>query len=141
MRDSNLALRKAVYELLAPIVGVPVYYKYIPARIDTNAYILISNISNSNASTMHSHDTESAIQIGIYTKDSNAISGLQADSLADTVLQTLIPRPASTIVLAGFQNCGFSLNGDDSPDALQLPDGIAINRFLRFRVLIAHPIS
>lgn len=140
MRDSNLPLRKAIYELLSPVAGVPVYYKYIPARVDASAYILISSISTTNASTINSHDTETSIQVGIYTKDSNANSGLQADSLADIVFQTLLPRPASTIVIPGFQNCGFALSNDNSPDAFELPDGIAINRILTFRVLIAHPM-
>jgi hypothetical protein len=140
MRSSNLAIRKAVYDILAPIAGVPVYYKYIPARVETNAYILITTINANNASTINSHDTENTIQVGIYTKDSNAISGLQADSLADIIINNLVPRPASTIIIDGFQNCGISMVSENSPGAIQLPDGIAINHFITFRILLGHPM-
>lgn len=139
MKEVNKAVRKKIYELLNPVVAVPVYYKYIPARIDEDAYVLITTINNNDSGTIHSSDTETAVQIGIYTKDTQANAGVTAEDIAAIVYDTLYPNPQATIDLEpAFQNTGLRMVSDNSPDALQTNEAVFINRFITFRLNIFH---
>lgn len=139
MKNVNTAVRKKLYELLNPVVGVPVYYKYIPARIDVDAYVLITAINNNDTGTIHSSDTQTAVQIGIYTKDTQANSGVAADNIADIVYETIYPNPQAKIDLEpDFQNTGINMVSDNCPDVLQTNEAVFLNRFITFRLNIFH---
>lgn len=139
MKDVNSTLRKKLFEMLSAISGTPVYYKYLPSTVSSNAYILITTLTNSDSSTMHSADTDTTIQIGIYTKDSSAESGVTADTIAAGVYELIYPYPGSRIDLGSeFQNCSLRLINDVSPDAIQTKESIFINRFITFRLKIFH---
>ncbi len=139
MSDVNSVLRKKLYELLSPVVGVPVYYKYIPAGNDTAAYVLISTITGIDASTMITFDTDVTIQLGIYTRDSQANSGAKADAIAQIIYNTLLPVQPSVIDLSpNFQNYALKRVNDVSPDAILTNNFAFINRFITLRAGIFH---
>jgi len=139
MKDVNKAIRKKLYELLSPLVGVPVHYKYMPASVDGDAYILITAINNNDTSTMHTSDTATSVQICIYTKDTQANDGNTADDIAQIIYDTIYPNPQAKIDLEpGFQNYGISFVNDVSPDAILTNEAIFINRFITFRFNIMH---
>lgn len=139
MRDCNTILKTKLYELLSPVVGVPVYSKYIPASVIENEYVLITTINSNDASTMHSADTDTTVQISIYTRDSQANPGATADSIAAIIYATLYPTPQSRIDLEpDFHNSVLTLVNDISPDAILTGTEVFINRFLTFRLRILH---
>lgn len=139
MKDVNSILRLKLYEILTPVVGVPVYYKYIPARVDEAAYVLITTINNNDTGTIHTSDTDTSFQVSIYTKDTQANAGVTADNIAANVYETIYPNPQAIIDLEpDFQNTGIRLVNDISPDAILTPDAVFINRFITFRLNIFH---
>lgn len=139
MRDVNSTLRKKIFEMLSVIPDTPVYYKYLPSTVDSNAYILITTINSNDSSNMHAANTDTTIQIGIYTKDNLAASGVNADTIAEGVYEILYSSPGSRIDLSpNFQNCSLRLVNDVSPDAIQTNNFILINRFITFRLNISN---
>jgi len=125
--------------MLSPVVGAPVYTKYIPATITSSAYVLISTINNNDRSTMHSSDTNTAVQIGIYTRDSQANPGAQTEAIAQIIYNTIYPNSQSIIDLSpDFQNVTLRLANDIEPDAILTGTDVFINRFLIFRLHINH---
>jgi len=139
MKDVNTKLKSKLFEILSGVLDVPVYQKYLPANIDASAYVLITTVNNNDTSTMQSADTDTTVQIGIYTKDSQANSGETCDSIASTIYSTIYPSPSSTIDLSpDFQNCGLRLVSDVSPEAILTPTFALINRFISFRLDVFH---
>src|SRR5690348_14557426 len=116
MKSVNSTLIQKLYDLLSPVVGVPVYKKYILSHVTDPAYVLLSDINSNDASTMHSFDTDSAVQIGIYTKDSQANPGKRCDEIADLIYGTIFTSPQALIDLSpDFQNCVLRRQSDVSP--------------------------
>ena len=139
MRDVNSVLKQKLYQILSGVLDYPVYQKYIPASVDESAYVLITTINNNDTSTMQSNDTDTTVQIGIYTKDSQANAGAACDTIAQTIYETIYPTPDASIDLSpNFQNCGLKLVNDFSPEAMLTGSFVFINRFLIFRLNIFH---
>lgn len=139
MKDVNTILQQKIFELLQPVTGCPVYYKYLPSVIETNAYMLITTITNVDASTMQTSNTDTTVQISIYTRDSQANPGKLANDIAAVVYAALYPNRQQTIGLEpDFQNCSVALVNDTSPDAISTGNYVFINRFLTFRFNIYH---
>lgn len=139
MKDANAILRQRLFELLSLIPDTPVYSKYLPSAIDSNAYILITTINSNDSSNMYSANTDTTVQIGIYTKDTLAAGGVMADTIAAGVYENIYPYPGSRIDLSpDFQNCSLRLVNDISPDAIQTQTNILINRFITFRLNISN---
>jgi hypothetical protein len=139
MKDINTILQKKLYDILKPVLSCPIYYKYLPATIEPNEYVLINTITNIDASTQQSSDTDTTIIIGIYTKDSQANPGKIANDIAALVYQNLYPnRQFKPDLSPGFQVCSVQLVNDIVPDPLMTRNFIFINRFITFRYNILH---
>jgi hypothetical protein len=141
MRDANLQILSAFYNALSGVISPPVYKGYVSARISTSAYVVLSSVNVSDASTMHSNDTENSVRVSIYTKDTLANSSLERDVIADAILRIILSNPQASLTTTDFQVCGLKLTGDDSPDVFENGSSIFANRFLTFRVLVAHPVD
>jgi hypothetical protein len=75
VKDVNSILQQKIFALLRPAISYPLYYKYLPAFVKENAYVTISIITNTDASTMQSSDTDTSVLIGIYSRESQANPG------------------------------------------------------------------
>ncbi len=140
MKDVNTILRQKIYDLLTVAVApVPVYSYYIPAVINTPEYITINTIANTDVSTMQSSDTETAVQISIFTKQSQANPGNQINTIAAAVYAALYPNRQTVLNLApGFQNVGITMVNDNVTEAITTQNFVFINRFITFRFKIVH---
>jgi hypothetical protein len=139
MKDVTTILQKKLYDILKPVLSCPVYYKYLPATIEPNEYVLINTITNIDAGTIHSSDTDTTIIIGIYTKDSQANPGKTANDIAALVYSNLYPNQQFRPDLEpDFQVCSVALVNDVVPDPLMTRNYIFINRFITFRYNIYH---
>jgi hypothetical protein len=107
MKDVTTILQKKLYDILKPVLSCPVYYKYLPATIEPNEYVLINTITNIDAGTIHSSDTDTTIIIGIYTKDSQANPGKTANDIAALVYSN------SSVQRGARKRCG-SRSADDT---------------------------
>lgn len=138
MKSSNAAIKEAVGVKLVDI-GYPVYSGYVPASEDGEAYILLSDITSNDASTMSTNDTETVLQIGIYTRVNIANSGDLCDQIAEGVYQRLYPDPQSEALDLEpyFQNCGV-LRVSDRSATINLNSFIGMNRFITFTLLLYH---
>jgi len=134
MKDVNKILRTKIYELLAPVAGCPVYYKYVPNTDTSDVYMVISTVNNSNVSTMQTSDTDTVIQVSIFSRETISNAGNVADDKAEIVYNTLYPNTTFTLDLSpNFQNTSVRMTNDISPDALSTGNYIFINRFIQFR--------
>lgn len=139
MKDVNTVLKRKLYELLQPVVGVPCFSKYMPSSVTENEYVLITTINSNDTSTMHSADTDTTVQISIYTRDSQANPGEASSTIAGIVYDTIYPTPQSKIDLEpDFHNSVLTLVSDNEPDAILTNNEVFINRFLIFRLRILH---
>jgi len=139
VKDVNSILQQKIFNLLRPVISYPLYYKYLPAYDKSNVYVTINTITNIDASTMQSSDTDTTIQIGIYSRETQANPGQLVNDIAAAVYAVLYPDKQTTIDLSpGFQNCSVVLVNDVVPDAIATNTEILINRFLTFRFNIFH---
>jgi hypothetical protein len=139
MKDVNTILKQKIFDLLRPVISYPLYYKYLPAFVKENAYVTINIITNTDASTMQTSDTDTTILVGIYSRETQANPGQMVNDIAAAVYAVLYPDPQFKLDLSpGFQNCSVSLVNDIIPDAIATNTEILINRFLTFRFNIFH---
>jgi|GEM_PF-2953973 hypothetical protein len=140
MKDVNTILRQKIYDLLITAVSpVPVYAYYLPATINTPEYITINTIANTDVSTMHSSDTETAVQISIFTKQSQANPGNHINTIAAAIYAALYPDQQTVLNLAPeFQNIGIKMVNDNVTEAIATQNFVFINRFITFRFKIVH---
>jgi hypothetical protein len=139
MKDVNTILKQKIHDLLRPAIPYPLYYKYLPSFVKSNAYVTISTITNIDASTMQTSDTDTTVQISIYSKESQANPGQLVNDIAAAVYAVLYSSPQAKIdLMPDFQNCSVSLVNDIVPDAIATNTEILINRFLTFRFNIYH---
>jgi len=139
VKDVNTILKQKIFELLRPAIPYPLYYKYLPAFEKANAYVTISTITNIDASTMQTSDTDTTVQISIFSKESQANPGQLVNDIAAAVYAVLYPNGQTMINLSpSFQHCSISLVNDVVTDAIATNTDILINRFLTFRFNIYH---
>jgi len=139
VKEVNSILQQKIFNLLRPVISYPLYYKYLPAFEKANAYVTINTITNIDASTMQSSDTDTTIQIGIYSRETQANPGQLVNDIAAAVYAVLYPSPIAAIdLMPDFQVCSVSLVNDVVPDAIASNTEIFINRFLTFRFNIYH---
>jgi hypothetical protein len=139
MKNVNDILQQEIYDLiLAAITPVPVYYPYLPAYRTDNVYVTINAIANVDASTQSTSDTDTTIQISIYSRDSQANSGSSLGTIAAAIYGAIYPDRQTKLSLTGFQNCSIQLVNDITTDALMTNNFVYLNRFITFRFNIFH---
>jgi len=135
MKSANQALKTAVRALLAPL-GYDIYANYVPASA-SNTYILLSDVASTDASTMHSADTDTTLQIGIFSKANIANSGAEIDQIAADTYAAIYPNSGAVIEVDGFQNTRIEMV-NDTTQTLGLSSFMMINRFITFRFNLFH---
>lgn len=139
MKDVNTILKQTIYNLLKPVVNCPLYYQYMPSTVSGNVYVTINAISSIDASTMQSSNSDTSIQIGIYSRDSQANPGQLVNDIAAAIYAVLYPDRQTMVDLSpGFQSCSLTLVNDITLDAIVTNTYVFINRMLTFRFNIFH---
>src|SRR4249920_2150505 len=120
MKNINTILTQKIFDLISPVVKCPVYFKYLPATIESNIYVSINTVSNADVSTMQTSDTDTSVIIGIYSKERQGNPGETLIKVVDAVYAALYPNRQAVLDLSpGFQNCAVTLVNDIEQDALQ----------------------
>lgn len=100
MRDINLQLRQAYYEILNGNIllsGQPVkiYYMFVPQDYPLD-YVLIQSINSTGRESKNDQDRDTTIQFLISTRRKNN-SGYEADTIADQILNLAYPNRQAVI--------------------------------------------
>ena len=138
MIDINYSLRTAYYTALNGIAGVPVFYNMVPPTVSPTDYIVFRSITNSDASTMNSSDTDTQITVEIQTFEDGLNSGLSADMIAREVFNRILPNPGATLTLDGAQMVSTRLLNDITQPPVAQGNRMYVSRFLTFGHKIFH---
>jgi hypothetical protein len=139
VKDINYPLQKAYYSALTGItidsVLVPCYYKKLPNNIAPDNYIIFSPINNNDGSTKSSYDTDTFMQVSIYTFAQNGNTGEACGLIAEEIFTRLYTTP---FTVAGFTMNGTRLDSDTTTDYTTEGIRTYVERRLVFKHLIAH---
>lgn len=144
MVNVNDILTTKYYQLLqAALPTTKILRDYAPYDLvkDVDIYVLISAINSTDAGTMQSDDTDTSIQIGIYSRTTTDNNGDAVESIASTIYQTIKQSPLNTITLSGVQVMTTEFISDDSPAPFDTGSQLFINRFIRFKHKIFHSLN
>lgn len=113
MYNANSILKTKYYTSIKSVLpAIPVFKNYVPNQLEADAYVLISNVQQTDYSNMSKHDVKAFITIGIYTRVVSENNGLLVDSIADAIF-SLYPTPQSYPQIAGYQVCSVQLETDN----------------------------
>lgn len=133
MIDINYSLRIAYQTALSGIAGVPVFYQTVPSNISPQNYIVFRSITNNDASTVNSSDTNTTIVIEIHTWNDNLNNGLSADMVAREVFNRIYPNRQFNLTIDGAQIVQTQLSNDTTQNFSNNQNRSYISRFLTFR--------
>lgn len=135
MKDVTTYIKRKYYQLLKPELAIPVFVDYVPNQLAADAYVLITSPSSVDVSTFNSVDTDTSVQVGIYSKQPVINSDEVVGAAAQVIFDTIYPDQAALLDLTefGFSKCGIDMVNDITPEALQTDSEIFINRFITFR--------
>jgi hypothetical protein len=132
MIDINYSLRIAYYTALNGIAGVPVFYNMVPPMVSPDNYIVFRSITNSDASTMNSSDTDTQITVEIQTFEDGLNPGLSADMVAREVFNRILPNPGATLTLDGAQMVSTRLLNDITQPPVAQGNRMYVSRIITF---------
>ena len=133
MIDVNYSLRIAYQTALNECIpGVVAFYGAVPATVSPDTYIIIRSITNTDASTMNSSDTDTTVTVEIQTWTDGSNSGLTADLIAREVFNRVLPNPSGILTADGMQIVSTRLLNDVSPPPISQANRVYQSRVLTF---------
>ena len=115
----------------AVLPSLAVFKNYVPNQLETDNYVLISNVQQQDYSNMQKHDVKAFITIGIYTRAVPENSGLGMEEIADAIF-SLYPTPQSYPDITGYQVCSVQLESDNELTVSLDAGNTYINRTITF---------
>ena len=132
MYNANRILKTSYYtSIKAVLPDVAVFKNYVPNQLETDNYVLISNVQQVDYSNMSKHDVKAFITVGIYTKAVPENDGLSMEDIADAILG-LYPTPQSYPLITGYQVCSLQLESDNELTVSLDSGNTYINRTITF---------
>jgi len=130
--NANRILKTSYYtSIKAVLPDVAVFKNYVPNQLETDNYVLISNVQQVDYSNMSKHDVKAFITVGIYTKAVPENDGLSMEDIADAILG-LYPTPQSYPLITGYQVCSLQLESDNELTVSLDSGNTYINRTITF---------
>ncbi len=133
MIDTNYSLRIAYMAALAGINGVPVFYNELPPNVSPQSYIVFRSITNNDASTRNSSDTNTNVTVEIHTWDDGLNNGLSADLIAREVMNRIYPNSQAVLDLDGAQMVWTRMVSDNTQSFSNQQNRTYIIRFITFK--------
>ncbi len=133
MIDINYSLRNYYAAALSGINDYPVFYNQVPQGISPKQYILFRSITNNDASTHNSNDTNTSITVEIHTWADGQNSGLNADIGAREVYNRIYPNPQSGFDIDGAQVVTTSITNDVTQNFTNNQNRTYISRYITFK--------
>lgn len=135
MKDINNPLIKAYYDAISPL-GYPVYEGEEPDNELAKIYIVISDVSSSDASTKSSNDHNAQIQVTVNSWEVKYNNVKSMNTVAGLVITAIKPTPQSTLLATGINIVTTSLQNDNVTNYGKLNGRVYISRNLIFSHLI-----
>lgn len=132
MYSANSILKTKYYtSIKAVLPDIAVFKNYVPNQLETDNYVLISNVQQVDASTINKHDVKAFVTIGIYTRSVPENDGLTVDTIADAIF-SIYPDPQSYPQITGYQVSSLQLESDNELTVSLENGNTYINRTLIF---------
>jgi hypothetical protein len=131
MYNANAILKTFYYTSLKNVLAVPVFKNYVPNELKADAYVLISNIQNTDASTINKNNYKAFVTIGIYTRTIVENNGITCDSIADDIF-SIYPTPQSYPQIEGYQVGSVNKESDNELTVSLDSGNVYINRQIIF---------
>ncbi len=142
MKDINNPLIKAYYLALQynvtnqASVVVEVYEGEEPDDLLASEYIVISDVSDTDASNKGCTGHDARVQITINTWKTKYVNKKELNYISGQILELIMPTPQSTLQADGIQIVTTTLNGSNDLDYGVLANRKFISRNLIFSHLI-----
>lgn len=132
MIDINYSLRIAYFNALTGIQGTPVFYNIVPPNVSPDNYIIFRSITNTDAGTISTSDTETQITVEIQTFTDGLNSGLDADQAAREVFNRIYPDRQTVLTIDGAQMVSTRLLNDITNTPVTQGNRTYVSRFITF---------
>jgi hypothetical protein len=116
MKDIANPLIKAYYDAIVPL-GYPVYEGEEPDSELSKLYIVISDVSSSDASTKSSSDVSAQIQVTINSWELKYNNSKAMNTAAGLILEAIKPTPNAVLDLSSANMQMLNLSHTDGPGA------------------------
>jgi hypothetical protein len=137
MYNANPIFKTFYYTAIKNAIdGVGVFKDYVPNELNTDTYFLISNVQNTDHSSVNKHDVKAFVTIGIYTRSSVENSGATMQQMADALF-SLYPTPQSYPEIEGYQVCSMDVESDNEL-SVSLDSG---NVYLNRQIIFSHILN
>ena len=120
----------------AVLPTVAVFKNYVPNQLETDNYVLISNVQQTDYSNINKHDVKAYITIGIYTRAVPENDGIGLEQIADAIF-SLYPTPQSYPDITGYQVCSVQLESDNEL-TVSLDSG---NTYINRTIIFSHILN
>lgn len=132
MYNANAILKTKYYtSIKAVLPDVAVFKNYVPNQLETDNYILITDVQNTDAGSKNIDMYKAFITIGIYTRAISENEGLTVDSIADAIF-SLYPTPQSFPVIDGYNLTTWNKESDNEITVNLDSGNTYINRIIIF---------
>jgi hypothetical protein len=139
MKNNNDILTTKYFQLLkAAMPSTQIFRDYVPTDLGGDVYVLISAINNTDKGTFQTDDTNTTIQVGIYSRTTTDNNADDIQAIATSVYNAIKPGPPNTLTVSGAQVLTTELVNDVSPAPLDTGSMLFINRFIIFQHKIFH---
>lgn len=121
-----------VNAIKAVLPGLVVRKNYVENQAaNTNSYVLVSSVQNTDAGSKNIDMYKAFITIGIYTRAVSENDGLTVDTIADAIF-SLYPTPQSFPVIDGYNVITWSKESDNEVTVSLDSGNTYINRVITF---------
>jgi hypothetical protein len=139
MKNINDIMTTKYFQLLkAAMPSIQIFRDYVPTDLGGDVYVLISAINNTDKGTFQTDDTNTTIQVGIYSRTTTDNNADDMQAIATSVYNAIKPGQPNTISVRGAQVLTTELVNDVSPAPLDTGSMLFINRFITFQHKIFH---
>ena len=134
MIDINNPLIKAYYDAIQPL-GYPVFEGEEPDDTLDKIYIVISDVSSSDASTKSSQDVSANIQITINSWENKYNNSKALNNVAGLILNAIKPTPNAVLDLSSdnLQMMNLNVQNDNVQSYGKLAGRVYISRNIIFQ--------
>lgn len=133
MKDINNSLIKAYYDAISPL-GYPVYEGEEPDNELAKIYVVISDVTSSDASTKNSTDVSAQIQVTINSWELKYNNSKSLNTAAGVILEAIKPDSNAVLDLSAsdMQMMNLSVTNDRLQNYGKLAGRVYISRQIIF---------
>jgi hypothetical protein len=125
---TDLLIRAYVAKIESLDTGYSVWAKFTPSTVDGDAYIQVGAVNGNDQPGKRLRIEQYTIVVSIFSRSTN----VDVDVLAGTIRDNICDKNRTCLLDISPLKTFIVDEGTSSPDPLQFPDAIFINRYLTF---------